>query len=191
MAEVATIIGLCLCSLLGLVLTALRLPGTWLIVVTAGVYGWWTGWERLTPWWLATIVGLAVLGEIIELLASVFTTRRAGASRQAGWGGLIGGIVGMILFTIPVPIIGTIIGALLGCFAGAALAEFVFASNRTDAGTPRSFSAEFGESGARSVKVGFFAAAGFVLGTVAKTAIALVLTGLLLTAAVCSHTPTP
>ncbi len=133
------------------------------------------------------LVTLAVLGEIIELLASVFAARRAGASRQAGWGGLIGGIVGMVVFSIPVPIFGTIVGALLGCFAGAALAEFAFSRKRNE----DSLMSDVGKTGARSIKVGFFAAVGFVLGTAAKTAIALVLTGLLLISAVCSKTPTP
>lgn len=189
LSDVTAILGLFLCCAIGLVLTALRLPGIWLIVATAGVYGWWTGWDRLTPRWLVMLVVLAVVAELVELLASVFTARRAGASRQAGWGGLIGGIIGMVVFSIPIPIpfLGAAVGALIGCFAGAAIAEFVFSSNPNGG----SFSSDVGKTGARSIKVGFFAAIGFILGTAAKMAIALVLTGLLLTSAVCSGSPTP
>jgi uncharacterized protein YqgC (DUF456 family) len=113
------------------------------------------------------------MGEVIELLTSVLTARKAGASRRAGWGGLIGGIVGMFLFSIPVPIIGTIVGALVGCFVGAMIAEL---SVRNELG--------------QGAKVGMFSAAGFVLGMVAKLALALVMAGVLVSSLIWSD-PVP
>ncbi len=162
MWDIIAIVVVILCCLVGVVITAIRLPGTWLIVVTALAYGLWDDWTRVSPLLVGVLTGIALTGEAIELLTSVFTARKAGASSRAGWGGLIGGIVGMFVFSIPVPIVGTIVGALLGCFAGAMIAEL---SVRKELG--------------QGAKVGLFSAAGFVLGTVAKLAIALVMAGIL------------
>ncbi len=189
MWDTIAVIGLWLACGAGLVLTALRLPGTWLIVGAAAAHGWWTQWQPVTVRWLLLLVGLAAFGEVLELFASVLTARRVGASRQAGWGGLIGGIVGMLVLSVPVPIIGTIIGALVGCFAGAAIAEFVLADHTTPDDRAGSTGPDSGHMGAHSMKVGVFAAIGFLLGTAAKTAIALILAGLLLTSVMCTPSP--
>lgn len=166
MLDIAIIAALALCCILGVLLTALRLPGTWLIIVTALVYGWWTEWERFGWVLIAVLVGVALAGEAIELLASVITARKAGASRRAAWGGLIGGILGMLFLSIPIffPPIGTVVGALVGCFVGAAIAEFSVHKEVT-----------------QGAKVGLFSALGFVLGTVTKIALALLMSAILLT----------
>jgi len=155
--------------LVGVVLTAVKLPGTWLIVVSAGFYGWATGWGRVTLVVMAVLVGAALVGEAIELVASVLTARKVGATRQAAWGGLIGGFAGMFVFSLPMPIIGTIAGAIIGCFVGAAIGELT---------ARRKLS--------QSTKVGFFSALGFVLGIVAKMMVAFAMAAVLLTAVVCS-----
>ncbi|UCF33172.1 MAG: DUF456 domain-containing protein, partial [Phycisphaerales bacterium] len=113
----------------------------------------------------------AVVGELIEFFASMVTAKKAGASRQAAWGALLGGFVGMFIFTIPVPIIGTIIGAILGCFCGALIGETMAQRKLSE-----------------STRVGYFSALGFVLGMAAKLAIALVMTVILTTSVVCSRT---
>ena len=83
---------------------------------------------------------------------------------------MIGGFLGMFMFTIPLPIIGTLIGGVLGCFAGALIGEM---SQHDDL--------------AKGAKVGLFAAIGQVLGTLAKTMIALVMAGLTVCSALLSH----
>ena len=112
---------LVLCCVVAVLASLVRLPGTWFIVVTAVAYGWWTDWHPIGLGTLLLLAGLAVVGELIELLFSVITAKRAGASRQAAWGGLIGGIIGMfaLSFLVPIPVIGTVVGALVGCFLGA------------------------------------------------------------------------
>jgi uncharacterized protein YqgC (DUF456 family) len=154
---------------LGVVLTALRLPGTWLMVAGALAYGWWASWQGVDAVIVGVITGLAVIGEAVEFFTSAVTTRRAGGTRQAAWGGLLGGILGMVFlsFLIPIPIVGTVIGALLGCFAGAAVAEW-----------------SVHKQIAQGTRVGFFSALGFVLGTAAKLAIAVAMAGILLVAAI-------
>ncbi len=178
MWEVVTIVLLILCCLLAVVMTVLRLPGTWLIVVAAVLYGWWADWEPFGLFLVCMLVGLGVFGEVVELLASVLTARKAGATHQAAWGGLIGGLLGMVflssLVSIPFPLVGTlvgaVIGAFIGCFTGATIVELWIRREVV-----------------QGAKVGFFSAAGFALGAAAKLAIALAMSGLLLTSAVCTH----
>ena len=150
---------------IGVVLTAFRMPGVWLLVAETLVYGWWTGWEHVGVGFVAIMLALGIVGEASEQLMSVLTARRAGASRQAAWGGLIGGFLGMFLlaFIVPIPVVGSMFGALLGCFIGAMVAEL---SARRQL--------------AQGTKVGLFSALGFVLGTVTKLAIAFVMAGILL-----------
>ncbi|MGD2110727.1 MAG: DUF456 domain-containing protein [Phycisphaerae bacterium] len=169
MLDILLTVALGLVCVVGVILTALRLPGTWLIILAALGYGWWTDWARVGLVLMAVLVGVALAGEAIELLASAFTARKAGASKQAAIGGVAGGLVGMIFLSVPVffPPIGTILGALIGCFAGAAIAEY-------------SVRREF----AQGTRVGFFSAVGFVLGSVTKTALALLMAAILLTSVV-------
>lgn len=172
MMEILEITGLSAVCLVAILLTALRLPGTWLIVAAAAGYGWWTQWDPVGMTVLLILTGIALFGELVELGMSVVTARKVGASGRAAWGGLIGGFVGMIVFSIPVPLIGTVIGALLGCFAGAMIGEL-------------SVDRRLGQG----AKVGFFAAVGFVLGTVAKLALAMVMTGVLISVIVLDDSP--
>ncbi|MGE0653950.1 MAG: DUF456 domain-containing protein [Alphaproteobacteria bacterium] len=150
-----------LLCLSGIVLTALRLPGTWLIVLVGAGY---IAWSAHAPgWWLAgALLAAAIVGEGLEFAASLVTAGRAGANRRATWGGLIGGFVGMSIFSLPVPVLGTIFGGLAGCFLGAAIGQY---------------------SGERQIRdgarVGFASAIGYVLGLVAKMGIAFAMAGLL------------
>lgn len=172
MIQIAITVGLTLACCLGILLTVFRLPGNWMIVASAVLYKWLTvdaggGWTILV-----VLVGLAVFGEIAELLASVVTSQKAGASRQAAWGGLIGGFAGMFLFSLPLPVIGTFAGAVIGCFAGALVVEWRVR----------------GKLG-QGAKVGVFSAIGFVIGAVFKLAVAMVMAGVLITSAVCDVQP--
>ena len=163
MGEIGTIVLVILGCALGVVLTAVRLPGVWLIVAGAGLWGWSDGWRQVTVMVFVVLVVLAVIGEVVELAASVLTARKAGASRQAAWGGLVGGVLGMFFLSLPMPIIGTLIGAVLGCFIGAAAVEL---AKRKRLG--------------QGAKVGVFAALGYAVGTAAKVAIALLMSGVVL-----------
>jgi uncharacterized protein YqgC (DUF456 family) len=107
------------------------------------------------------LAGIALVGEAVELIASVITARRAGASKQAAWGGLIGGFVGMIVLSPPLPIIGTFLGAIFGCFLGAAVAEMWVRNHLT-----------------QGARVGYFAAMGFVIGAATKIGLALAMAGI-------------
>jgi uncharacterized protein len=116
-----------------LVLTMFGLPGNWLILAVTSVYASLTsaqsaaaiGWKPIV-----VLFVLAVLGEILELLAATVGTAKAGGSRRGAAlalaGSFVGAVVG-IFIGIPVPLIGPILAALLfaglGALAGAMMGE--------------------------------------------------------------------
>ncbi|HMA42986.1 MAG TPA: DUF456 domain-containing protein [Gemmatimonadales bacterium] len=114
---------LAVCCVAGLVLAALGLPGLWVMVLGVIGYGWLTGFHAIGAVTIAVVLGLALMGEVVEWWLGFWFAERYGGSRRAGWGALLGGIVGAVV-GVPVPIIGSVIGAFVGSFAGAALFEY-------------------------------------------------------------------
>src|SRR5256886_977638 len=113
---------LALCLLAGLVLVPLGLPGLWVMVAGVAGYGWLMDFRSVGVTTIALVLGLALVGEIIETWLAFRLARRYGGSSRAGWGALVGGIVGAV-GGVPVPIIGRVIAGVVGSFAGAALFE--------------------------------------------------------------------
>jgi uncharacterized protein len=111
------------CCVLGLVLVPLGLPGLWVMVAGIIGYGWLTDFRSLGVATIVVVVGLALLGEIMETWLGFRFAKTYGGSRRAAWGALVGGIVGAVM-GVPVPLVGSVIGAFLGSFAGAALLEY-------------------------------------------------------------------
>lgn len=111
-----------------LLLTAIGLPGTWLMVLTAVVVALFQrGSDEIMfgKAVLIAVVALAVLGEIIEFAAGLAGSKRAGGTRWGAIGALggtvIGGIVGTV--TIPLPLLGSLLGACIGAALGAVAME--------------------------------------------------------------------
>jgi hypothetical protein len=150
--------GLLVGNLAGVVLVVLQLPGTWLIVLLSGLFAWWR-WDEgtLGTWTLATLLGLALLGELLELLASTVAARRAGGTRAGSVGALLFGIVGAVVgtFFLPVPVLGTVLGACVGAGLGSILFD-------------RSAGLEWGAA----LRAGGGAATGRLVGSLAKIAVA-------------------
>lgn len=157
------------CSLAGVLLTALTLPGIWFMVLAALLVDLWRG-EVLSTGVLITSVVLAVLGEIAEFLASAAGARRAKGSRASALASIPGALAGAIAgsFLIPVPIVGTIVGGVVGAALFAGVAESVFSRTHWR----------------HSLRVAQGAGTGRALALVAKTAIAAA-AGLVLSIAAC------
>jgi uncharacterized protein YqgC (DUF456 family) len=117
------VILLVVCCVSGLLLAVLGLPGLWVMVLGVIGYGWLTGFHTVGVATIAIVVGLALLGEIVEWWLGFWFAERYGGSRRAGWGALLGGIVGAVV-GVPVPVIGSVIGAFVGSFVGAAAFEY-------------------------------------------------------------------
>jgi hypothetical protein len=117
----------------GWCLTLVGLPGNWLIVVAAVVYGLLVPgeWRTAMSWPAIVLVGgLAAAGELLEFAAGAVGTSQAGGSKRSAAlalaGSLAGGLVGALV-GIPIPVVGTVLAAVVfaacGAMAGAILGE--------------------------------------------------------------------
>jgi uncharacterized protein YqgC (DUF456 family) len=127
-SETAAVIVLAACSVAGLVLVPLGLPGLWVMVLGVIGYGWLTGFRSVGLVTIALVLGLAFAGEIVENWLGFRFAKRYGGSSRSAWGALVGGIAGAIV-GVPVPVIGSVIGAFIGSFAGAALFEYTYSGH--------------------------------------------------------------
>ncbi len=140
-----------ICTILGLVLVPLGLPGLWVMVAGVVGYGWLTGFRSVGVATIAVVLGLAFLGEIIEAWLGFRFARTFGGSRRSAWGALVGGIVGAVM-GVPVPIVGSVVGAFLGSFAGAALFEYSL-SRTPDTAVRAGWGAVVGRATAAAAKI--------------------------------------
>ena len=140
-----------ICTILGLVLVPLGLPGLWVMVAGVVGYGWLTGFRSVGVATIAVVLGLAFVGEIIEAWLGFRFARTFGGSRRSAWGALVGGIVGAVM-GVPVPIVGSVIGAFLGSFAGAALFEYSL-SRTPDTAVRAGWGAVVGRATAAAAKI--------------------------------------
>lgn len=122
-----------LSNILAVFAVLLALPGTWLMVLTAiginlvfrdaAMFSWWT---------IGVAAALAVVGELLELLAGAAGAQAMGASKRSIFASIVGGVVGGILgtFLLPIPVVGTVVGSALGAGIGAVVFEFTIADRR-------------------------------------------------------------
>ncbi len=139
------------------------LPGNWLMILGAGILAWYYsgsagpgGQSMFSMPVLVTAVVLAIIAEVLELVAAMAGARSCGATRRGAGGALIGGVAGAVggTFVIPIPVVGSLIGAALGAAGGAMLMEM-----------------SGGKALGGSLKAGVGAGTGRLLGTVSKLAI--------------------
>lgn len=113
-------IGVAVAGVVGFVLTLLGFSGVWL-PIGAALLMQWQHPGSFSTWTLGVAIGLGLLGEIVELVASALGASKAGGTKRAAIGSIIGGVAGAILGTPIFPILGTILGAAVGAGVGAAL----------------------------------------------------------------------
>src|SRR2546430_11113426 len=85
------------CTIFGLVLVPLGLPGLWVMVAGVVGYGWLTGFRSVGVGTIALVLGLAFLGEIIEAWLGFRFARTFRGSRRSAWGALVGGLGGGVI----------------------------------------------------------------------------------------------
>jgi hypothetical protein len=143
--------------LVGLAGTVLPLlPGIPLMMFGMLIAAWADGFARIGWGTLALLAVLTALSFVIELAAAALGAKRAGASREAIAGAAVGTLFGMVF---------GLAGLLLGPFVGALAGELLA---RRDAD--------------QAVKSGIGAWLGFVVGTVAKLAVAFMMLGVFVAA---------
>lgn len=125
---ILAVTALLLINAVGIVLTALQLPGTWLMIAATSLFAWYR-WDEdhfSYGWWtLAALLGLALLGELIEFVAGAMGSKAAGGSKRGAAISIATALVGAVLGSlfIPIPIVGTLLGAALGAGVGASLGD--------------------------------------------------------------------
>jgi hypothetical protein len=151
-AELSPVLVLVLSGVVGLLLIPLGLPGLWVILLGILGYGWLTGFQTMSVWFLGLMIGLAILGEVFESWIGFRYAKRYGGSSRAGWGALVGGLVGAIV-GVPVPIIGSVVGGFVGAFVGAVLFEYTKARH-SETSMKAGWGAVLGRAAAAAVKMG-------------------------------------
>ena len=137
-------------GLVGTVLPAL--PGPVLVLAGLVLAAWIDDFSRVGGVVVALLVGMAVLAHILDFVAGALGVQRSGASARAALGAALGGVVGIFLGPV---------GIVTGPFVGAVLGELSARRNLGAAG-----------------RAGVGAWLGWLLGAVAKIALAVVMVGL-------------
>ena len=148
--------------------TLFTVPGNWLIAGFAALFAWLlpaeaTGGVTWTA--VAVLVGLAVVGEILEFGASAAGAAKHGASKRGVALSMVGAMIGSILGItagLPIPIIGSFVMALVGGAAGAFFGAYIGESWK-------------GRPEAERVAVGRGAFAGRIWGTAGKLAVGIIM----------------
>ncbi len=130
----ASAVVLVLLSIAAWLLTLVSLPGNWLIVGCAALFTWLFPEEagRGMTWTAVfVLIGVALLGELIEFGAGAAGAAKQGASRRSVALSVVGAMVGSIAGVVvgsPLPVLGSFVGALfggaIGAFAGGYVGEF-------------------------------------------------------------------
>lgn len=163
--ELLGILILALAGLIGLLLIPLGLPGLWVMVGGVLAYGCLTDFRSIGVATIAIVLGIALLGEIIESWLGFRFAKRYGGSNRSGWGALVGGLIGAVI-GVPVAIIGSVIGAFIGSFVGAAVFEYSY-SLRPAVAAGAGWGAVVGRAAAAAVKI----ALGVVIGVIGLFAV--------------------
>lgn len=125
------------------------LPGPPLVFAGLWLAAWIDQFQRVGKVTLLALAVLTALGVAIDYIAGAMGAKRVGASRTAVWGAVVGTIIGMF-FGIP--------GLLIGPFAGAFIGELIAK-----------------DDGQQALRAGIASWLGFILGTLAKLFIIVVM----------------
>lgn len=159
-----TLYGLWAVLLVGsLLLTILGLGGNFFVLFLGFIYAALTGFQDVGWGLLLLLLGLAVLGEVIESLLGLVYVAAKGATRYGVGGAFVGGLVGASAGSAAMPVVGTILGSFAGAFVGAMAGEYL-RERKLDP----------------SVRIGWHAFAGKMLATLIKFALGVEMVWLLL-----------
>src|SRR5215207_6164037 len=86
--------------LAGMFLNIVGLPGIWLMIGAAGVFAWLTRTQQyISMTSLIVLVVLGLLAEVVEFIAGSAGAKKAGGSKRAAMGAIIGALVGGIFLS--------------------------------------------------------------------------------------------
>jgi len=141
----------------------LGLGGSFIVLGLAVIWAVVTGFATVTWQWVLVLLGLALLGELLEFLIGTFYVAQKGATKPGVVLAFVGGLLGTFVGNSLLPVVGAVLGSFVGAFGGAVLGEY----QRYQKLEP-------------SLRVGGYAFLGRVLAMVIKHIIALVMVFLIL-----------
>lgn len=109
----------------GLILDVAGLFGNWIILGAVAAAWVATDFAHFGAVALGVMTGLAILGEVIEMLAAGVGAAKFGGSKRTIVAACVGCLIGAVVGTPWFPIVGTLIGACLGAFLGAMGNEYL------------------------------------------------------------------
>jgi uncharacterized protein YqgC (DUF456 family) len=117
------LVALMLVGVVGAVIPGI--PGTSLILVAILIWGAVTGFNVVSiPLAIAIVVLLLSIG--IDLLATYWGAKRAGASHWGQVGAIVGLLLGFLGLLPALPVGGPLLGLILGALLGAMIGEFLY-----------------------------------------------------------------
>jgi hypothetical protein len=102
-----------------------QIPGNWVMLLLALLYGWFEGFSAVRPWVLITGLCLFIAAEGLEWASGYCGAKSFGGSRWSGVFAIIGAVAGAILGASFGYGLGAIPGTVMGAFLGALAVEVV------------------------------------------------------------------
>lgn len=150
-SETLVLVGVIILMLIGIMGTIVPLlPGVPLVFISICAYGWYEGFNIITPKLIVLFAALTILSMFVTYLAATLGVKHFGSSKYGIWGALLGTIIGVIIL----PPIGILIGPWVGAFIG----EYIYLQDVN-----------------KSIKAGLGAVVGLISGLAFELAIALVM----------------
>lgn len=141
------------------------LGGNFVLLGLALVHALVTGFDPIGWPLLGVLLGVALVGELIEFVLGNFYVLKRGASGWGTFGGFAGGLMGAVVGNSIVPIAGAVLGSFVGAFLGCVAGEYWHQRHLEP-----------------SLRIGTHAFVGRVLAIVVKHALGLVMVFLILRA---------
>ena len=138
--------------IIGILSIPFGLPGTFIIVADALVYGLLTHFEKISLGFVGILLLIAVVLEILEALLGAFMAKKFGGSKWGIVGAMIGVFIWAVVGTPLIPVLGTLLGAFCGAFIGAWLLEGMHTQDWHHA-SKVGVGALFGTVGAKMTKI--------------------------------------
>lgn len=127
--EIIVFVLFLLFAVLGLVTHIFGLPGNFIILADAFLFSWYLDFDKVPFNIFLILIGLALLGELIEFLLGLIGAKKYKSSNRAVVGSIILGIVGAIWGAPFLFGVGSVIGAFVGAFIGAFFVELILEKN--------------------------------------------------------------
>lgn len=90
------------------------IPGIPLIFVAIGAYGWYEGFQVVTPKYLVIMAGITVLSLFVDYLTIYWGAKYFNSSKMGMYGAVLGGLAGIFI----IPPLGLLVCPWLGAIAG-------------------------------------------------------------------------